>query len=720
MECQSHLKLVKNTKPRKYADLGCTDSNLTSDLSPSSAGASVEQPPLSLPQASLPSHLEQNLTQVILTSPGLQAALFGLAQIMGEAFSADCCLIVSQQPAAIQVNPLATSHITCWYPDSVIPFTPSPHDFLSLLRHPAIQSGLEDASEPLAIFDLPVVVQQRDASAGEPIKKKVAASRNLPQVRAILIERTQFQGQVNGLIILMRSQPYHWKESDVQLLKTLSPQVAIALSQTHLEQQVHQQVRYQNVINQLTTAIRNSWDLNRTFQLAVEGAGTALQASRGLILLFKYNDPLHRTRPSTGVPKAKVRVTAEWGQSPQWVPEGTTGLAELGGDRTFWASDCKLCQQVLAGNGELVLIPASAPAPLSQPSEVEGTVSPILDLKAFPSVLLVPLENQGTILGCLVIQHHQQRLWASEEVSFVKLAAAQLSTAIIQSRTIQQIQAVVQERTAQLQRSLEVQAKLYEKSRQQVEQLRRLNEEREEFLSTVSHELRTPLTSMTLAIRMLRQAELSPERQARYLDILEQQCVQETQLINDLLALRKLEASQTTTQLQKLDLRYLIRDIAQSVEESFLDKELQLQLNLPDQPLTLYTESDSFSRILTELLTNAKKYSIPGSIVQLEAQLHEPGSNQITLKLQNIGAGILPEELPHIFDKFRRGKGVTKQAIQGTGLGLALVKGLVEHLGGAIDASSQPQEHETSWQTCFKVTFPQCPEEMMSVISGRG
>jgi signal transduction histidine kinase len=264
-----------------------------------------------------------------------------------------------------------------------------------------------------------------------------------------------------------------------------------------------------------------------------------------------------------------------------------------------------------------------------------------------------------------------------------------------------------------------VQAKLYEKTRQQVKQLRQLHEEREEFLSTVSHELRTPLTSMMLAIRMLRQADLSVDRRDRYLGILEQQCLQETQLINDLLALRKLETSSVSVQLQKLDIRYLIRDTAQSIEESLMQRNLRLVLDLPSQPLIVYTEPDSLNRIITELLTNACKYSIPQSEVSVSI-LHEanPPTHQIRLLVQNTGAGILPEELPYIFDKFRRCQGVTQQAVQGTGLGLALVKGLVQHLGGTIAASSQPMDGDRAlWQTRFTVALPQYPDNLMQTFA---
>jgi signal transduction histidine kinase len=699
------------------------------------------EPVLSSPQSSLPPEnqqtgahpitdphasnaaLERSLTQALLTNRSSQETLFNFAQLLGEAFAADCCLILPQDRGAPQVIEQTFQQV---YRHIVSPFQYS-EQLLTLFSHPGIQANLS-TQETIAVDDLqafnPSTASFRQSSGKDsstPTAKSSPASSNIApppsaipsQVRSVLIQNTQYQGRLNGTVILIRSQPYDWKETDVQQLKSVSPHVAVALSQNQLERQMEQQARYQNLVNQLTAAIRHSWELEQIFQLAVEGTTSALQSTRGLVFLLKYSDPMYKSR-SRGIPEAKVNVLSEWwGQWPERLQ--VQMQPEPLGDRTVWASTCPLCRQVLTTN-EPIAIPSYA---VWGNGEIEErTPAPFFTLDRFPALLMAPLENQGTVLGCLVLQHHQHRIWEPEEIAFVKLVAAQLSTAIIQVRTLQHVQALVQERTAQLQRSLDVQAKLYEKTRQQVEQLRRLHEEREEFLSTVSHELRTPLTSMTLAIRMLRQADLSVERRTRYLDILEQQCVQETQLINDLLDLRKLESSTTTAPLQKLDIRYLIRDTAQSIAETLAEQHLSLELDLPTKPLNLYTEPDSLSRILMELLTNARKYADSDTVIQLQVSCDptQP-TNQVVIVLRNIGAGILPDELPYIFDKFRRGRGVTQQAIQGTGLGLALVKRLVEYLGGAIGASSQPLEQSSSWQTCFTVTLPQCPEGLMQGIT---
>ncbi len=472
-----------------------------------------------------------------------------------------------------------------------------------------------------------------------------------------------------------------------------------ALLQTiaQLQQQLEQQQQRQQLIDQLTSAIRNSRDLNQIYQQAVTDLVQTMQVRRGWLLLFKYSDPRQRHSQNGSIPKTKATLVAE-----SWL-EGDQPAPEL---EPFWASDCRFCQMLLTGEPQVIC------SGLDQLGSAAPQPDPIFHLEQLPALLMVPLESQGTVLGCLALQQQAQD-WSADQLAFLRLVAAQLSTAIIQTRSFHQVQAVVQERTAQLQRSLEVQAKLYEKTRQQVDQLRKMNAEREEFLSTISHELLTPLTSMGLAIRMLRQSELGSSRQQRYLDILDQQCLRETGLINDLLALRKLETLAPPT-LQKLDLRQLIETLSQSVSESWQEKELEFLVHLPARPLAFYSDSDSLHRALLELLTNARKYSDPGSTVELRVDCQgDLRARQIVISIGNRGAGISPAEMPYIFDKFRRGQGVTQQAIQGTGLGLALVKGLVEHLDGTITASSCPVGE--IWETWFTMTLPQAAEGQIHV-----
>ncbi|MGA7935303.1 MAG: ATP-binding protein, partial [Kovacikia sp.] len=523
------------------------------------------------------------------------------------------------------------------------------------------------------------------------------------QIKAIFGHVIQYQEKAIGLLSLLKSQPHAWTTPESERLRSAAQPVTIVLSQLQLQLQLNQQAQYQEVVNQLTMAIRNTSDLNEILQLATIGTAKALQITRGILLRLKYWEPLFRNRVQEQIPKVRVTVVCEW--LSESVAKGSLQPISSVLNQSFWMSECALCQHALLHPGHPITIGDRQPLPSF---DAGCGIAPLFNLEEFPALLLSPLESQGTILGFLVFQQQHSYEWKSEEIELVQLVSAQVSTAIIQTETLRQVQGLVDKRTAELQQSLSIQAKLYERTRQQIDQLRHLNQLKDEFLSTVSHELRTPLTSMTMAIRMLRQIGLTDDRSSRYLDILEQQCAQETNLINDLLALQELESKQVAIQLEEIDLKALIKDSATSFKQKWAAKGLELDLSLPKKSLKLYSDRDSLNRILLELLTNAGKYSAPYSRIKLWAthQIEQP-IGKIVLTLCNTGSGISPDELPHIFEKFRRAKGVTQNAIQGTGLGLALVQSLVQLLNGTITVSSCPTEVAQNCETCFTLTLPQ-------------
>lgn len=676
---------------------------------------SIQAPQVQLmPQRALPADLEQQIAQLIRTNGDPETLLSAIAIALGQSFQVDGCLVaVRDSFIKDALNRVSQSHpVKNALSPSVYAYPSRTQalfnrDRIRRLDFPVVEAQLDEC-EILAICDL-------EASDRREFKTQLWEAL---QVRAVLAIKTRFQGQVNGEIVVMRSQLYCWTDSDRELLKAVSDQVAIAISQVvqtrvigSLQKQVGAFAQHRHLIKELTMAIHNPSDLNQILKLAIEGLVETLQVARGSILLLKYLDPLFATRTSAAakrtLPSAKVTIvsTASNQQSDR---ESSKTLL----NRVFWLSECALCASAFTQAPNPLAIADRRTLPTL---EAQTGFASLSRPETLPAMLVIPLmgatggsSHSGTVLGFIVLQDVSPRSWLPDELELLEVVAAQVSTAIIQSQKIQHVQAIVEERTAQLQRSLDVQAKLYEKTRQQVDQLRRLNQLKDEFLSTMSHELRTPLTSMTLAIRMLRQPGLSDERRDKYLDILEQQCLQETNLINDLLTLQQLESQASRIQVQKIDLKNLIHDLQQGSQLHWATKGLKLAVDLPGRALKLETDFDSLNRILQELLTNAGKYSDPETTVFLRAS-YQPDRNipQIVLSLTNTGAGISPEELPHIFDKFRRGAGVTQQAIAGTGLGLALVKCLVQHLNGTITVTSHPLGHTPAWETCFTLTLPQ-------------
>lgn len=646
-------------------------------VEPALVHQSSAQPVQQLPEMLL----WRKITQVVASSQP-ETVLSEIAAVLGEVFEVDACLIS-----------VATSH---------------QNQRQAALWEPR-QSASTRHAEILAAYSATATATLRNASlvVDDLQSSEITQDwRSLP-FRSLLATGTFAQGQVNGVVSLMRSHPHNWTESEVALLNTVSDQVAVAISQVLLQQQVLKQAQYQSLIRRLTMSIQNSVDLPQILKLAIDGTAQALQVKQGFVLRLKYWDPRHSIRSNVDrVPRARVIIECKWQEQTEDASQSDYDISvsqpEAPLSQSFWVSDCLLCQHAISSvSGVLTFTDQH-----EFPTKTEETgIAPIFEPEQMPALLLVPLESKNKLLGFIALQHDQPRTWQPDEIELTELVSAQISSAIIQTETLRQVESLVEERTAQLQQSLELQAKLYEITRKQIEKLREMNQRMDEFLSTLSHELRTPLTSMMLAIRMLREVELPPERRAQYLNILEQQCAQETSLINDLLALQELETKQVLIQLQRVDLNEVVTDLTQPFHQRWTLKGLNLSVELPERSPSFNTDIASLNRILLELLTNAGKYSDPNTTVSLKVM--RQAGDQVTFTLSNHGPGISEEELPHIFEKFRRCQGMTQNAVPGTGLGLALVRSLVQHLNGTVMVTSVPTEGSQSYETCFTVTLPQ-------------
>jgi signal transduction histidine kinase len=630
----------------------------------------------------LANQLPRDIHQIITKSLAPAAMLQEIAELLGTAFKVDSCYLVPVTDEtfdqAITANWCASKYLGLLHPDEIFS-----------------TEQLQCASEP-TIEDILTIE-----------KSLKAGYQYLPlPIKAVLAIPTRFGGKNNGVINLIQFNPHDWSESEKRLLKAVESSCAIAFSQVAQAEVIASQQKYiaksaqhESLITQLTILSRSNLELNQMLQLAIASTAECLQADRGMLILLKYTDPLFRTQPKKEIPKARATVIAEWSKDEN---SRTTQLETL--DKSFSVSECGLCQRVFT-SGKAVII--------NENIDQNGiSIAGVFALDILPAVLLVPLENQGKVIGFLVLQQAVPRNWDFAELNIVEMICAQMSNAIIQSQTLRQVQMLVDERTAKLQSSLELQAKLHEKMRQYVEQLQELNELKDEFLSNMSDRLRYPLTNMLMSIRNLRIPGIAAERQAKYVDILESECTKEISLINDLLTLQKLDTHQERPQYENIDLNTKIKDVAESFEQKLANKGLNIKVNLPVESLTLQTEIESFNRILQEMFTNASKYSKHDSVVQLQVYHQvEQQIDQVIIKITNTGLSISDEDATYIFDRFRRGRGGRGGGwTPGTGLGLALVKSLVQHLNGAIAVESIPIEDSNLSTICFTLTLPQFSE----------
>lgn len=226
----------------------------------------------------------------------------------------------------------------------------------------------------------------------------------------------------------------------------------------------------------------------------------------------------------------------------------------------------------------------------------------------------------------------------------------------------------------------------------QMQEMQRLNRLKDDFLSTVSHELRTPMTSMKMAIERLKLAP-DPDARDRYLHILSQECQREMALITDLLDLQQLEAGVRPRQLSPLPFNLWLRSLCDIFQIQAQERQQGFQLQIPDletTPMVITTDKSVLQRVVTELLTNACKYTPPQGRIRVKAEQHPDG---ICLQITNTcEQPIPPEELPRLFEKFYRLPNGDPWRQGGTGLGLALIRQSIEWLGGQIRAYIQDQE----------------------------
>jgi signal transduction histidine kinase len=201
-------------------------------------------------------------------------------------------------------------------------------------------------------------------------------------------------------------------------------------------------------------------------------------------------------------------------------------------------------------------------------------------------------------------------------------------------------------------------------------------------------------------------AVLANERHSNYLQILESECEREIGLINNVLDLQKLETGNISLELQSIDLVDWLPTVVETFQCRARQQNMQLDLRLPATSAHLLTDEGSLQRIVSELLHNACKYTAEQQGIYCELEYPEVKNQPLYLLVGN-QAEISAADLPHIFDRFYRVPSADRHKQGGTGLGLSLVRSLVEQLHGQITVQSA-----NGWTT-FTVALPVAPPDEM-------
>lgn len=501
------------------------------------------------------------------------------------------------------------------------------------------------------------------------------------QVQAMLIVPIHEKGELWGLLIAHHCQePRSWQPFEIDLLKQLAVQVGIAIEQSELYQQVQRlnadlerQVHirtaelqlaseFEATLKRITDRVRDSLDEDQILQTAVQELAMALGVTSCNAALYDLEQ--RTSKVSYEYTDSRVALQGRVVQMDNF-PEGY--------------------QQLL--QGQYFQFCSLTPNPL----------------RGYVAMLACPILDNEVVMGDLWLVSHKYRAFNQQDIGLVQQVANQCAIAIRQAR-------------------------LYQKAQAQVEVLAELNRLKDDFLSTVSHELRTPMSNIKLATQMLETilfrnaGQMSPSQDhlnsqdaalilpaaafskaVKYFQVLKDECQREISLINDLLDLSRLETGSDVPVLQAIDLASWLRQRIDPFLERARSQEQTLQISIPSNLPVFATDPSHLDRIVTELLNNACKYTPAGETIAVTVQIVESAdvrSQVLQMYVCNSGVEISGEELNRIFDKFYRIPNNDPWKHGGTGLGLALVKKLVESLGGTIQVDSADR------QTRFVVELP--------------
>ena len=299
------------------------------------------------------------------------------------------------------------------------------------------------------------------------------------------------------------------------------------------------------------------------------------------------------------------------------------------------------------------------------------------------SYLAVPVKSRsGEVIGGLFFGHSQTGVFTERAERLVAGVAAQAGIAIDNARLYEAAQRAAAERTA-----------LLESERAARAAAERLSEVKDEFLATLSHELRTPLNAILGWCQVLRTGRKDEADIVRGLQTIERNARVQAQLIEDLLDTSRINSGKLLLEIGTVDPAAVIDAAIETVRPAADGKGIRLSRDFDLSVRALPADPGRLQQVIWNLLSNAIKFTPRDGEARIATR--RAGTN-LEITVTDTGIGIAPDFLPYLFDRFRQGDSSTTRRFGGLGLGLSIVKSLVEMHGGSVSASSPGEGHGTT------------------------
>ncbi len=274
--------------------------------------------------------------------------------------------------------------------------------------------------------------------------------------------------------------------------------------------------------------------------------------------------------------------------------------------------------------------------------------------------MVIPLVTRGRVLGAMVfLITESDRKYTGDDLDFAQHVARRAATAVDNLR-------------------------LYEEARQAREAAEEANRQKDEFLATLSHELRTPLNAMLGWARMLRSRSLDATTKEKALATIERNALAQAQIVEDLLDVSRVITGSLRLNLQQIEFGTLIDAAITAVRPAAEAKGIQVDCRV-ERVESMVGDPGRLQQVVWNLLSNATKFTPPGGRIDVDLERQD---GAMVLRVRDTGIGMAPHFLAHVFERFRQADSTSTRTHGGLGLGLAIVRHLVELHGGTVEAES--------------------------------
>jgi len=475
-------------------------------------------------------------------------------------------------------------------------------------------------------------------------------------------------GRVTGVLSVGHPAPRTFTEREISLLQTCADQAAIAINNAQTQEALARQAERLRILHEIDRVL-----------IAEHGPVAIAEA-----VVFPLRDLL-------GVPRVIVNLfdlaagEVEWlaaaGRRRQHLGPGVRYPLRLAGD----------VEALRRGEPQMIDTRSLLPDPAA-----EALLSAGLGL-----YMVVPMIAGGELIGSVSVCSEAEP-FAAEIVSIAQEVATQLAIAIAQARLHERVKGQAEE----LERRVEERTRELSDATAEAD---RANQAKSEFLSRMSHELRTPLNAILGFAQLLEMDALSA-RQDESVDQILRAGRHLLGLINEVLEISRIEAGRLQLSLEPVPVAETLREAVALIGPSATPLRVSVGADAIDESLHVLADRQRLQQVLLNLLSNAVKYNRPDGTVR--ASCERVGDDGLRISVTDTGRGIAADRLERLFTPFDR-LGAEVSAVEGTGLGLALSKALVDAMGGTLYVRSQPGVGSTFCVELLVVAAP------VAAVAGR-